>query len=445
MGVVETPSLDMSKPAQMPSAKLLLLFAGGLGGGVFVAWHLPVMGGLLRGLMGDSPWRVGAMLWGLLLWVTVGPAFVSLLIIRRPLRAMALPVAAFVLGLVSWLMLSQIVEPAAVRRLLALPAEGGLTLPSPMSVAFHGGLALAMIVGLTCVGTLWLQPWTVAAKSIPALLLMALPWIVLCCLVVIGGSQVGAPYLRLRPVPGVAFIFLLVLLAGMHSMMLSRAIREVSILRIGEALLATVAVMPLCYWLYRLGLTPIAVGQLGGDGPSAANLPSDLAGLGQWSLVQVLLTAAMAAGSLAVVAVFRGGAAPVACDAAIASPAVCGTPSVPSKAVRRYAILAVAYAAFVTYGMFVPLEFHYVPLEAAVERYWDTPFLLLGVRQRADWVANGLLYMPLMFLAMGALTAAGRRTGQGTIGLFVAAGAMVLSSLSVIGNSLRLGRRPPAG
>ncbi len=67
-------------------------------------------------------------------------------------------------------------------------------------------------------------------------------------------------------------------------------------------------------------------------------------------------------------------------------------------------LLAVAYTTFVVYGSLVPLEYRFVPLERAVARFREIPYLQLGIRSRADWVANILLFVPLAFLWLGALT-----------------------------------------
>ena len=58
------------------------------------------------------------------------------------------------------------------------------------------------------------------------------------------------------------------------------------------------------------------------------------------------------------------------------------------------------YLAFVVYGSLVPLEFRPMPLEEAVTRFAQLPYLHLGINSRADWVANLLLFIPLAFLAM---------------------------------------------
>lgn len=64
------------------------------------------------------------------------------------------------------------------------------------------------------------------------------------------------------------------------------------------------------------------------------------------------------------------------------------------------------YAAFVVYGSLVPLDYRALPLDEALRQFARTPFLDLGVASRADWVANGVLYVPLGFLATRWLKAA---------------------------------------
>lgn len=69
--------------------------------------------------------------------------------------------------------------------------------------------------------------------------------------------------------------------------------------------------------------------------------------------------------------------------------------------------MALGYLVFVIYGSLVPLNFRSMPLEDAVARFRDLPFLDLGIGSRADWVANLLLFIPLAFL-WTALLAVGR-------------------------------------
>ncbi|KVW96888.1 VanZ family protein [Thiobacillus denitrificans] len=89
-------------------------------------------------------------------------------------------------------------------------------------------------------------------------------------------------------------------------------------------------------------------------------------------------------------------------------------------------LAALVYTAFVIYGSLVPLEFRALPWDEAVARFGAIPFLQLGIGSRADWVANLLLFIPLTFLWMGALSAgAGRlRTALVTLALIPAAIAL---------------------
>ena len=69
--------------------------------------------------------------------------------------------------------------------------------------------------------------------------------------------------------------------------------------------------------------------------------------------------------------------------------------------------LFLAYAAFIIYGSLVPLDYRALPFDQAWDRFVHAPFLQLGLASRADWVANGVLYVPLGFLAVRMFGAAG--------------------------------------
>ena len=69
--------------------------------------------------------------------------------------------------------------------------------------------------------------------------------------------------------------------------------------------------------------------------------------------------------------------------------------------------LLLAYAAFIIYGSLVPLDYRALPFDQAWDRFVHAPFLQLGLASRADWVANGVLYVPLGFLAVRMFGAAG--------------------------------------
>ncbi len=62
------------------------------------------------------------------------------------------------------------------------------------------------------------------------------------------------------------------------------------------------------------------------------------------------------------------------------------------------------YLIFVIYGSLVPLDFRPLPLENAWAIFQQTPMLRLGVESRADWIANGVLYVPVGFLTAYLLT-----------------------------------------
>src|SRR5262245_21441874 len=79
---------------------------------------------------------------------------------------------------------------------------------------------------------------------------------------------------------------------------------------------------------------------------------------------------------------------------------------------RRALLLTGAYLLFVIYGSLVPLNFTPRPLEPAWRDFLGLSYLALGVQERADWVANILLYIPLAYL-LSAAFAAGARSAAG--------------------------------
>lgn len=76
---------------------------------------------------------------------------------------------------------------------------------------------------------------------------------------------------------------------------------------------------------------------------------------------------------------------------------------------RRSSILLLwlAYLAFVVYGSLVPLNFTARPPAEAWSLFLQTSFYRLGVESRADWVANGILYIPVGFLTAYAVATIG--------------------------------------
>lgn len=56
------------------------------------------------------------------------------------------------------------------------------------------------------------------------------------------------------------------------------------------------------------------------------------------------------------------------------------------------------YVFFVVYGSLVPLDFRPLPLDQAWAVFQHIPMYKLGVESRADWISNGVLYVPVGFL-----------------------------------------------
>ncbi|MCX7693178.1 MAG: VanZ family protein [Tepidimonas taiwanensis] len=64
------------------------------------------------------------------------------------------------------------------------------------------------------------------------------------------------------------------------------------------------------------------------------------------------------------------------------------------------------YLAFVVYGSLVPFDFQPRPWAEAWRLFRDIRLLDVGAQGRADWIANGVLYLPLGYLTVLALAAA---------------------------------------
>ena len=95
------------------------------------------------------------------------------------------------------------------------------------------------------------------------------------------------------------------------------------------------------------------------------------------------------------------------------------------KIKRAWLALCILYLGFVVYGSLVPLRYQYISLNLALDRFAAIPFLDLGIGSRADWVANGLLFIPLTFLWSGQLWPGGRLSRiLMSIALFCAAGLL---------------------
>ena len=79
---------------------------------------------------------------------------------------------------------------------------------------------------------------------------------------------------------------------------------------------------------------------------------------------------------------------------------------------RQLFVLWFAWLAFIVYGSLVPLERNQRSLAEALELFQRMPYFHLGVTSRADWIANGVLYLPLGLLTAYGLMQIGRRVSR---------------------------------
>ena len=77
-------------------------------------------------------------------------------------------------------------------------------------------------------------------------------------------------------------------------------------------------------------------------------------------------------------------------------------PALSYRAPRLWPLYAL-WLAFVVYGSLVPLDFHPLPLDQAWQKLLHAPMFKVGMQGRADWVANGVLYLPVGFLGTAVL------------------------------------------
>lgn len=84
---------------------------------------------------------------------------------------------------------------------------------------------------------------------------------------------------------------------------------------------------------------------------------------------------------------------------------------------RRLTWVWLGWVVFVIYGSLLPLEFHAVPWDTAVNSFMHMPWLNLGLASRIDWLANALIYFPLGYLATCAAMAGTTSPGEQTRGV----------------------------
>ena len=81
----------------------------------------------------------------------------------------------------------------------------------------------------------------------------------------------------------------------------------------------------------------------------------------------------------------------------------------PDTGRRALLYAALGYLLFVVYGSLVPLDYHYHPLREAWAEFEHVRYLALGAAERADWVANIVLYVPLAYFSSAWMAGSGTR------------------------------------
>ncbi|MDQ6767279.1 MAG: VanZ family protein, partial [Candidatus Eremiobacteraeota bacterium] len=79
---------------------------------------------------------------------------------------------------------------------------------------------------------------------------------------------------------------------------------------------------------------------------------------------------------------------------------------------RPAVFAALVWATFVAYGSLLPFDYTPHPFALALDRFKHIAWLDVDVGDRADWMANLLLYVPLAFLCLAALDRPGSRRGR---------------------------------
>ncbi|MBE3096535.1 MAG: VanZ family protein [Planctomycetes bacterium] len=435
-----TTTSDRARPGL--AALVMASGAAGLAAGIAV-----VSGGLPGPTSDAAPaWGTGSQVLSamalcivLLMWGT-GPAWAGALLLKRPRLAMALPVWAAVVGLASWWL-----SDAGVAILAGAGASAGGTAAAG---AVAGGQHAVRDVALCCIIVLVLtlasvlvaaastMPWRTAARCALPLLLIGAPWVALGWAAFLYAPDMGAGRLvRPEPWTGTMALLAAVLAVGINGAAVGHCLRRPAARRVLAAALVTclcaAAGWLLVNWLATLDAA--GQGRLSSAVPAFLNLdagPESAPGeravrwcvaylaavlvlaWGQWSglLLGRYETAAAGAGRPAAGAgrgaVGRGRPGAEADRRAPPRPQGSAAPG------RLYLFLAITYGVFIVYGSLVPLEYKGKPFDAALEQFLNTPYLLLHIQDRADLVANLLLYIPVTFFAMGAWTRENSRPGR---------------------------------
>ena len=195
-----------------------------------------------------------------LVWMGLGPALVSELMLRRPLAAVGLPLWAGGVSVVAWAPVRYAVTVESLYDVLGAPVlEWGWTAELLCRfLALHGGVSLLLILAATVVGVAWRRPAGWSWKRVVGLVVWALPWLVLVRLAVVDWASTDnlTELIRSGPVGGEVFLGLLVLLAGANAAGLGHAWRRPGRRRLLLALAATAALLVPGWWLLNLALEP---------------------------------------------------------------------------------------------------------------------------------------------------------------------------------------------
>ena len=371
----------------------------GVLGAVVAAWGSPAW---LAGFLGSRPGFL-ALLWLVVLlgWSGLAPTWVAAWMLRRPPLAMGLPVWAAAGGAVS-LLLSRLAMHA-----LGAAGDGasGILAEQPALLAelsLHCAVFLLLVTGSGAALAAGRIRWPRSLYCAGLILLLAAPWFLMArSLGLPGLAEVSAAF-RQDPVAGDIPAAVLLVMASFLACATAQVLAAPTACRVlwsaaGMALLA----LPGCL-LANLALRP----ESSAGGPASS--------LVSWLVVQSSVVFGLGLGAVAALRMSPGPAEASARR--------------PSRPGRVFAILTAAYAFLVVYGSLVPLEIRSLPLPLALERFLHTPYYSLSVENRADLVANLLLFVPLTFLAMGAATGQGIRAGAGAaaVVVVVASGTLAL-------------------
>lgn len=436
MNVERGPSASR-RTSRAPAALASVGCVLGVVVGLRLFLSLPEASACAERLLGGPPSVLGvAMLGVLLFWMGFGPASLGLMMLGRPRSSLGLPVWAVLLA-GTFLVLFRLAGPGLSLGDLA----GGETARLVLVFSYA---ALILLMSSTAAGAVSLLEWPAASRGVLSLLLLGLPWVALVHLILlsrgVGEGSMGP--VRSEPFGGEAFLVLLALTVSANGAALGYALRRPRAWGAATALAVTALLVVPGWFLLQLGLAPQVR-----DGGAAWSTIQWLLAAGpdtsvgwwglflRWAAVQVGLVLVLALGHRCALGLWRAAATEEA-DAGKAT----GPEGAPIRAVagggrstghpgRAYLVLALGYAVLVVYGSLVPLDYHARPFEEALEAFVQTPYLHLGIGNRSDLVANLLLFIPLSFLMMGALTR--EDSGSRLLAALVAAAVTVVLSVGI--------------